>query len=294
MCAVFDPKTAKSEILDFTQSNSTEPMLTRGFAALLARYGARGWSNAVAPAEALARFGFPVSKMLAADLVAHGSVLMADQTALASFMDRRRQFAAVGTDVRLPQLADTLQKLRTSGAAAFPAGAPQWRNAVQTDERGVVLQGAGLDANETATTAATSFVVGDKKGMAVTCVLSMGAPFGTGRSENGVFSAQRAALSATPIIGFDSQHTQVVFLGAAYGPAAVDLTRKAVADWLVSDNAYEAVRTALQGASADGAKGSISAAVCRGGMALLGSGCRTMTDPKGYGLGQTFGPDTPK
>jgi gamma-glutamyltranspeptidase/glutathione hydrolase len=295
MCAVFDPKTNKSEVLDFTQTTAAQPMVARGMAALVARYGSRGWSNAVASAETLARFGFPVSKMLASDLAANGSVLMSDQAALTTFMDRRRQFAAVGTEVRLPQLAETLQKLRTEGAGVLPSGTPQWRVATITKESDVTLEGGGLDAKDDAPTAATSFVVGDKKGMAVTCVLSMGAPFGSGRTtEGGYFTAQAAPLSAVPVIGFDFQHTHVVFVGAAHGAAAADLVRKSVSAWLVNDRPYDDVRNELQQASGDGAKGSINAAVCRGGLALLGSGCRTMTDAKGYGLGQTFGPDTPK
>ncbi len=295
MCTVFDPKSKKTEVLDFTQTTAAQPMLARGMAALLARYGSRGWSNAVASAETLARFGFPVSKMLAADLAANGNVLMNDQAALSAFMDRRRQFVAVGTEVRLPQLAETFQKLRTEGAGALPSGTPQWRVPTLTAESNVTLEGPALEAMVDTAAAATSFVVGDKKGMAVTCVLSMGAPFGAARSaEGGYLLAQAAPLSALPVIGFDFQRGHVVFAGAAHGAAAADLVRKSVSAWLVNDRPYDEVRGELQQISADGAKGSINAVVCRGGMALLGSGCRTMTDAKGFGLGQTFGPDVPK
>ncbi|MBL8644717.1 MAG: gamma-glutamyltransferase [Rhodospirillaceae bacterium] len=291
VCTVYDPKARKTEVLDFNQNTP------RAFAALLARYGARGWSNAVASAETLARFGFPVSKTLAADLAAHGSVLMGDQAALTAFMDRRRQFVGAGVEVRLPLMAETLQTLRTQSAGSIGTAAPAWRAAVQADHAGVALDGAGEPENASvAADAATIFAVGDKNGMAVACVMSMGAPFGTGRTGpgTGYLLAEARPLTMLPVIGFDAPRTTVVFIGAAHGPAAKALVEKTVSAWVVDNVAYDDVRAAVQGLSPNGENGAMTAAVCRDGLSILGLGCRTLADPKGSGLGLTFGPDTPR
>jgi gamma-glutamyltranspeptidase/glutathione hydrolase len=286
ICTVHDPNSKKTEVLKFRAG------LPRGVAALLARYGSRGWSNAVAPAEALARFGFPASKRLTADLAAHGGTLMNDQFALSAFMDRRRQLVATGTDIKLPALADTLQMLRTRGPDAVPSETPEWMAASEAEESGVVLAGTTLsDPQKTSMTAATSFIVADKAGMAVGCVLSMGTPFGTGETKDGYFAARPVGFATAPVVGFDVQHTHIVFIGAAYGPASDVMIRKAVEDWLVGDVAYDKVRADVQALAGDGSDGGMNAVMCRQGLALMGLACRTMTDLKGFGLGQTFGPD---
>jgi len=299
VCTIYETKTGQSEVLDFV-SGSQSPMLARGIAALQARYGSRPWANAVAPAEAFARFGFPVSKMLAEDLSAHGGVLMADQTALAAFMDRRRQFAVAGTEIRLPQMAETLQKLRTQGAGAIAGtDAPSWRAATVVTQNDVAISGPALSEappNQNAMPgASTGFAVGDKNGLAVSCVLSMGTPFGTGRTEPeaGFFTARVATDLATarPVVIRDTLYGHVVFIAAAHGAAARQLVETSAGQWLVDGAAYDKVRAQVQAVSPDGTKGAIAAALCPTGLAVRGLDCRTFTDIKSYGLGLTFGPN---
>jgi len=271
-CLVHDPAKRNAEVVEFSGA------LARGLAALQSRYGARPFANAVAPAETLARFGFPASKMLADDLSQHGAALMNDQTALSAFMDRRRQFAAAGTEIKLPALAETLARLRTQGTVAPGGDAPIWRAAESMRDTGYDV----LGRNDGTAAASAGFVVGDKKGMAVACVLSMGAMFGAGRMDEG--GALRAAAletsSLNPVIVKDAQFNQAVLLAAG----AADGVKVAMDDWLKAEMAYDAVRVRLQ------QSGEVATAVCPTGLGVVGADCRTHSDARGFGLGLTFGP----
>jgi gamma-glutamyltranspeptidase / glutathione hydrolase len=294
-CMVHDTARARSEVVEFISAGSV-PMLARGLAALQARYGSRAWSNAVAPAETLARFGFTVSKTLAEDLAVHGGALLADPAALSAFMDRRRQFASAGSEIRVPLLADTLSALRTQGAAASSPVVPEWKAAVKQDDAGYVVISRAIQ-NETAAahaTATTGFVVGDKNGLAVACVLSMGAMFGTGHMasmEGYLLSATLAPDTIKPVVVTDATFGQPVLMLAVAGPSAADLTRVVIQDWLKDAKNYDDVRTRVQTLSNQDLRSTISAAVCETGLGIVGQDCRTFSDPRGFGLGLTFGPE---
>ena len=172
------------------------PRLGPGLRVLQSTYGRLAWSQLVTPAENLARFGQPVSPTLAAHLRESGA-LMNDATALASFMNSRRQMLQAGETLTQPQLAEALALLRAGKGDVRDI--PQWRNVDHTDQTFSLAS-----ASENRTTAATSFIVGDDKGHVVACVLTMGRLFGTGRLQEGVLQGDAEAIQATV---FDVQIT---------------------------------------------------------------------------------------
>lgn len=135
VCVAFDAKTGETRALDFTASApatippsadrpSAVPANVRGFYVLHARYGRMRWSQVVAPAEVLARFGFQVSRALADDVSTVRDALRAEPTF--------RQVFATGPNGRLASegdrldqldLAATLGRLRNEGPGALYSGA---------------------------------------------------------------------------------------------------------------------------------------------------------------------------
>ena len=159
--------------------------LAPGLRVLQSTYGRLTWSQLVTPAENLARFGQPVAQTLAAHLRDSGP-LMNDATALASFMNARRQMLQAGETLTQPNLADALAALRTGKEEARDI--PQWRDSAHTD------QTFSLASSEQGATAATSFIVGDDKGQVVACVLTLGRLFGTGRLQDGYLQGDTEAI----------------------------------------------------------------------------------------------------
>lgn len=84
VCLVYDARIHRTEMLDFAprapQSGGTIalPTAARGLFALHARHGKLRWEQLVTRGEGLARFGHPVSRALAADLLAATPILEAD------------------------------------------------------------------------------------------------------------------------------------------------------------------------------------------------------------------------
>src|SRR5690606_34860913 len=118
VCIARDAK-GNLEGIDFQKA-----AFTRGLLGIHARFGNHPWSSLVASAETFARFGYPVSPVLARDLATHGDVLTRDPAALAAFMTAERRLIAVGDEWRQPRLADTLARVRQQN---FLGGAaPVW------------------------------------------------------------------------------------------------------------------------------------------------------------------------
>lgn len=126
-CLAFDPVLGRVEAVDFTArpgsaAGSPMPMNARGFFVLQGRYGRLRWEQVVAPAEAMARFGVPVSRALARELDDNAARIAASP-------DLSRLFRPSGVMLREGdrlshvQLADTLAILRKRGANEFHAGA---------------------------------------------------------------------------------------------------------------------------------------------------------------------------
>jgi gamma-glutamyltranspeptidase/glutathione hydrolase len=135
VCLAFDAKRGETRALDFTapapavipaeaDRPSAIPANVRGFYVLHGRYGRMRWSQVLAPADALARFGAAVSRAFADDIDAVRDALRAEPTV--------RQVLGGGRDGQLPvegekiiqlDLAAMLSRLRTEGPAALYAGA---------------------------------------------------------------------------------------------------------------------------------------------------------------------------
>jgi len=97
------------------------PMLARGLYLLSARYGSRSFATLVAPAEEVARSGFPVSRALAVDLAPVAGPLIADPGAAAVFAPGGTVLTEGGT-LRQPDLAETLAQLRALGVGDLYEG----------------------------------------------------------------------------------------------------------------------------------------------------------------------------
>lgn len=291
MCAVFDGRgTGKLLVFD-PRRQGTGAGLARGLAALRTRFGRLPWPALVAPAEALARFGFPVSNLLAADLARHGDALLKDPAALAVFVDPRRTYLAAGSALRLPRLADALARLRANLAIAPAGSIPAWRDE-PLRKIGDVDMLAPADRAAASSPPATGFVVGDREGGAVSCVIGLGAVFGAGTlDEDGVLRAGPADIEGFPALWFDMTSQHVVLMTAAYGPDAAMRSTVLSRRWLVAGDDYTEVRRTLNDASRGGEKTGMTAALCPEGLALAGRGCRTLIDGTDHGLGLTFGPE---
>lgn len=129
-CIVHDSTLGLTETLDFVppagsgvagDRPSAIPALTRGLAALHARYGRFPWRAVVSPAERLARIGQRVSRAFATDLVRAADPLYGEPTARAVFAPDGR---LVGEGDRLvqPDLAGVLGQVRARGAGALYNG----------------------------------------------------------------------------------------------------------------------------------------------------------------------------
>jgi len=128
MCLSYRVDGGRIEALDFvarpsaTPGAAAVPAVARGMFSLQARDGRLRWSQVVAPAEGLARFGVSVSRALAKELAAAPDVLAQEPEA------KRIFFRPDGTPLRegdrlvQPDLATVLGALRTYGPAALENG----------------------------------------------------------------------------------------------------------------------------------------------------------------------------
>ena len=111
------------------------PMLARGLYLLNARYGTQRFEERVAAAEALARFGVPVSRAFAKDLALVSGPLFADPGARAVF-SRDGAPLTEGQMLRQVDLASTLSQIRVAGVGDFYQGAMARRIAQVSPEIG--------------------------------------------------------------------------------------------------------------------------------------------------------------
>jgi gamma-glutamyltranspeptidase/glutathione hydrolase len=98
------------------------PGNVRGMAAVWAAFGKQPWAQLVAPAEALALQGTPVSRSLANNIATAGQVVRDDPQLAALFVEADGKLAVAGDNLRQPQLAAVLGQIRAQGAGAFYAG----------------------------------------------------------------------------------------------------------------------------------------------------------------------------
>lgn len=134
VCVAFEQKSGDVRALDFRAEApasavsaaghpSAVPAMVRGLYTLQARYGRLPWSQLMAPAERLARFGAPVSRAFARDLEALRDTGAGDSGLRRLFgtADGSRIMGEGDTVVQL-ELAATLSRLRSEGPAGLYAG----------------------------------------------------------------------------------------------------------------------------------------------------------------------------
>ena len=122
------------------------PMLARGLYLLHARHGKLPFENLVTKAEQLARFGVPVSRALARDLVLVAGPLFADPAARAVFGPGGTPLVE-GQTMRQPELASTLAQMRISGVGDLYQGVLARRIQQASPAAGIPIGFADLRAS---------------------------------------------------------------------------------------------------------------------------------------------------
>jgi gamma-glutamyltranspeptidase/glutathione hydrolase len=97
------------------------PAAIDAWARLHADHGRISWQRVLAPAIAYARDGFPMFSRTHRDFTAAADVLAAEPSTAAAYMPGGTM-PAVGQVMRLPALAETLQKIADEGRDAFYSG----------------------------------------------------------------------------------------------------------------------------------------------------------------------------
>ncbi len=101
---------------------SALPMMARGLFALHSRYGKRPFETLITPAEQMARFGVPVSRAFARDLVLVAGPLAGDPGARSVFFHNGQPLTE-GENLVQGDLGGTIAALRTSGVGDLYQGA---------------------------------------------------------------------------------------------------------------------------------------------------------------------------
>ncbi len=253
------------------------PTLARGLLALQVRYGALPFSSVIVPAERLAG-GVPVSPALEADLQVVGNALL-DDPAAASVFGPNGSLLPAGANLVQPDLAASLETLRTQGVQGFYDGGfaqqlvsaadqagggltiqdlnaalPQFTNPASSANGNTTIDALPAVAATGAQPATASFAAVDKNGGVVACAVTMNNLFGTGRIAPGT----GILLAAAP-------HAQAVL--------AATLTTS-------SGGAFRAVTTG----TGTGAISRANAISCPGGVPGGEATCTASADPAGQGL----------
>jgi gamma-glutamyltranspeptidase/glutathione hydrolase len=105
-----------------THKSSAIPGTIAGLAHILQKYGTMDWADLVEPALILAREGFPVTEDLANNLRVSKAKLTANPLTASIFYKAGAQEYQVGEMFRQPQLAWTLDQLKTYGPETFYQG----------------------------------------------------------------------------------------------------------------------------------------------------------------------------
>lgn len=125
LCMVFDGTDSTVRTLDFLPygtGGAGAPAMMTGLATLHAEYGNLRFDEVVADAEELARFGFPVSRVLAQDLAAVEPVFSGDADVLAIYGRPGGGLVGEGQTVIDTALADTLTSIRLGGLRTIGSG----------------------------------------------------------------------------------------------------------------------------------------------------------------------------
>ncbi len=126
-CVIYNEQSGRAHTLTFMPGKAGDgkygvPGNVRGFQVLQSRYGKLPWARDVTYAEAMAATGFPVSAALEQRLTANLERIRKDPALAREFLDASGQVKPIGTIVRAPALAETLDSLRRHGPDAFYTG----------------------------------------------------------------------------------------------------------------------------------------------------------------------------
>jgi len=222
------------------------PGAVRGFADMQKIHGALPWQRVVAPAEAYAATGFPISQALSARLAAGQNVVRLDAALAAEFLDESGQPRATGTEVRNPALGLTLSQIRLGGAEGFYSGAVGARIEAYSNAQGGAVTLDELAAVRTQQGPARARNLGDMT------VHQSGARTGAGAFTASLFdnlSRQRGAGEASIIAAV---RQSLASFGVASLPqdlgstgfSAVDLNGQAASCAVTLNGAFGSGRTA--------------------------------------------------
>lgn len=281
------------------------PTLARGLLAMQARYGVLSSAAIIVPAERLAGSA-QLSPVLETDLQTVGPALLTDPAA-ASVFAPNGTLLPTNANLSQPDLAATLELLRTQGVPGFYAGSfaaslasaadaagggltlsdisngvPQYTNPVVSAAGNYAISSLPTSTAPLETLpASAAFMALDKSGGSVICVTSMNNLFGTGRiaAGTGVVLAASPHSSPTPDLAASMAYVSgnLNFRAAASGTgqaAAVQAAQIGLANALAKP----------QGQTPIPAPGRANIISCPGTVPGGEATCTATADPQGQGL----------
>jgi gamma-glutamyltranspeptidase/glutathione hydrolase len=278
------------------------PTLARGLLAMQAKYGVLPFAAIVVPAERLAG-GVPVSQALASDLAVVGPALLADPAAAQIFGSPSGTVLQAGANLVQPDLAATLEVLRTQGVPGFYNGAYAGQFVAAADLAGADLTTADLQdavpqfappqtytsngydiamlpvtpASATVLPASAGFAALDKNGGAVACATTMNNLFGAGRiaAGTGILLAASPRAIPTPELAAGIASANERFRAAVTGTGQQGAGQAAV----------DAMEDVLHNQPADVPDpGRANVISCPGYVPGGEATCTASADPRGFGL----------
>ena len=136
------------------------PGAVAGFYDLQKAYGVLPWQRIVAPGEAYAATGFPISHVLEQRIVSAQNVIRLDAGLAAEFLDQSGQPKAEGTVVSNPDLSVALGDIRLEGADGFYNSPLAASIVAYSSGEGGSLSAAELSGYRTVQTAARVVTMG--------------------------------------------------------------------------------------------------------------------------------------
>ncbi len=121
------------------------PGAVAGFSTMQKLYGALPWQRVVAPGEAFAATGFPISQALAARLGTAQNILRLDASLAGEFLDQNGAPHAAGVEARNTALGLSLSQIRLNRADGFYRGDVAAHMVTYS-----AAQGGGISADELA------------------------------------------------------------------------------------------------------------------------------------------------
>jgi gamma-glutamyltranspeptidase/glutathione hydrolase len=222
------------------------PGAVRGIADMQKAFGALPWQRVVAPGEAYAATGFPISQALATRLAASQNVVRLDAGLAAEFLDESGAPRAAGTETKNVALSTVISAIRMNGADAFYKGAIAQRIAAYANGQGGKISEADMAAVTTKQTAPRQRNAGGLT------VYGPGAGTGAGAFTSSVFDnmARQRTLGGASIATAVSQSLASFGVAAlprdlgSTGFAAVDASGQAAACAITLNGPFGSGRTA--------------------------------------------------